>query len=78
MMQTHNTYKTSDLYLSAFLMAKGLKLVDKSRNGHKFIFVFDDREDRKELIQEFFNGGLVNVTAFRGALQDLKTMVFNA
>ena len=72
-----NTYQTSDLYLSAFLMAKGLKLVDKSRNGHKFIFFFDDREDRKELIQEFFNGGLVNVTAFRGALQDLKTMVFN-
>lgn len=71
------TYKTSDLYLSAFLKAKGLKLVDKRRMGDKFIFVFDDRADRKELIQEYFNDGSVNITAFRGALQDLKTMVFN-
>ena len=77
MTEVQNTYNTSDLYLSAFLMAKGLRLLDKRRTGGKFVFIFDDREDRKKLIQEFFNGGLVNITAFRGALQDLKTMVFN-
>lgn len=72
-----NTYKTSDLYLSAYLKAKGLRLLDKRRDGNKFTFIFDDRQDRKDLIQEFFNDGMVNITAFKSAIQDLKTMVFN-
>lgn len=76
-MQTMNTYRTSDLYLSAFLKAKGMKLKDKFRTGNKFVFIFDDRNDRKELIQEFFNDGSVSITAFKNAIQDLKTMVFN-
>jgi hypothetical protein len=75
--QTVNTYETSDLYLSAFLKARGMRLKDKFRNGNKFVFIFDDRGDRKELIQEFFNDGSVSITAFKNAIQDLKTMVFN-
>ncbi len=72
-----NTYCTGDLYLSAFLKARGLRLVGKRRSGERFDFVFTDRADRKELIQEFFNDGAVNITAFKNAIQDLKTMVFN-
>ena len=75
--QTMNTYRTSDLYLSAFLKARGMRLKDKFRTGNKFVFIFDDRDDRKELIQEFFNDGSVSITAFKNAIQDLKTMVFN-
>ena len=74
---TMNSYKTSDLYLSAFLKAKGLTLKDMNKDGNKVFFIFDDRADRKKLIQEFFNDGLVSITAFKNALQDLKTMVFN-
>jgi len=59
------------------LKAKGLRLLDKRRDGNKFVFIFDDRDDRKELIQEFFNDGSVSITAFKNAIQDLKTMVFN-
>ena len=77
MVQTMSTYRTSDLYLSAFLKARGMRLKDKLRNGNKFVFIFDDRDDRKELIQEFFNNGTVNITSFKNAIQDLKTMVFN-
>jgi len=72
-----NTYRTSDLYLSAFLKAKGMRLLDKRRDGEKFVFIFDDRADRQQLIREFFNDGMVNITAFKNAIQDLKTMVFN-
>ncbi len=75
--QAMNTYRTSDLYLSAFLKARGMRLKDKRNNGHKCVFIFDDRADRKELIQEFFNDGTVSITAFKNAIQDLKTMVFN-
>jgi hypothetical protein len=60
-----NTYKTSDLYLSAFLKAKGMRLTDTINNGGRFVFILDDREDRNQLIQEFFNEGLVSITAVR-------------
>jgi len=72
-----NTYETSDLYLSAFLKANGMKLLDKKKVDGKFTFIFDDRYDRKKLIQAFFNNGLISITAFKNAIQDLKTMVFN-
>ena len=75
--QTMGTYRTSDLYLSAFLKAKGLRLQDKHRAGNKFVFIFEDRDDRQQLIRDFFNDGTVNITAFKNAIQDLKTMVFN-
>mgnify|MGYP001620110461 FL=1 len=52
-------------------------MLDKRRDGNKFVFIFDDRPDRKDLIQEFFNDGMVNITAFKSAIQDLKTMAFN-
>ena len=72
-----NDFLTSDLYLSAFLKAKGLKLIDKKTEGKKVFFIFEDRKDREDLVRQFFNDGLVNITAFKSAIQDLKTMVFN-
>lgn len=72
-----NTYETSDLYLSAFLKAKGLRFVDKCKRGERFVFIFEDRSDRQDLIREFFNDGMINITSFKNAIQDLKTMVFN-
>ena len=71
------TYRTSDFYLAAFLKAKGLRLLDKQRMEGKVIFIFNDRPDRKALIQEFFNDGVVGVAAFKNAIQDLKTIVFS-
>lgn len=69
---------TTDLYLSAFLKAKGMKLIDQIREDNKKIrFVFEDSKHKKELIQEYFNNGSVNVTDFKNALQDVKTIVFN-
>jgi len=71
-------FVTSDLYLSAFLKARGIKLIDQIRDDNKKIrFVFEDSKDRKRLIQEYFNNGSVNITDFKNALQDLKTIVFN-
>ena len=75
--QIMEIYKTSDLYLSAYLKAKGLRLKDKHQTGNKFVFIFEDRDDREQLIRDFFNDGTVSITAFKNAIQDLKTMVFN-
>ena len=72
------TYRTSDFYLAAFLKAKGMRIIDREKSGMRVTFVFDDQPDRKILVVEFFNDGMVGIGAFRNAIQDLKTMVFNA
>jgi hypothetical protein len=72
-----NVYETCDLYLSSFLKAKGVKLIDKYKVKEKVQFVFEERDDRKSLIRDFFNNGSVGVTLFRSSLQDLKTILFN-
>jgi len=71
------TYTTGDLYLAAFLKAKGWELIDNRRVGQKVNFIFADRSDRDMFIREYFNGGKVNITVFRNALQDLKTIIYN-
>jgi hypothetical protein len=76
-MEIKKIYRTSDLHLAAFLKAKGMRILDTTKSGGKSTFVFSDEGNSKELIQEFFNDGLVSVTAFKNALQDLKTMVYN-
>jgi hypothetical protein len=72
MEKTVNTYKTSDIYLAAFLKAKGMKC------GTRVTFIFDDQPVRKIFVVEFFNDGVVSIGAYRNAIQDLKTIVFNA
>ena len=71
------TYASTDLYLSAYLKAKGLKLLDVDREGRRAIFVFEDRKDRKDLILGFYNEGTVSINAFKNAVQDLKAAIFN-
>ena len=75
--KTMETYRTSDFYLAAFLKAKGMRIIDREKVGIRVTFIFDDRSDRKILVAEFFNDGVVKIGAFRNAIQDLKTMVFN-
>lgn len=71
------TYALTDFYLSAYLKAKGLKLLDVERNGRRATFIFEDRNDRKELIKSFYNNGMVQINAFKNAIQDLKAATFN-
>lgn len=70
-------YATTDFYLSAFLKAKGLRLVDLQREGRRTTFIFEDRGDRKQLIKDFYNDGKVEVNAFKNAIQDLKAIIYN-
>ena len=41
-----NTYKTSDIGIAAFIMMKGLKLVEAKRaKTGRFSFIFEDPDD---------------------------------
>jgi len=74
---TFETYHTTDLYLGAFLKARGMKLLDRRLDGRRVTFVFEDRPDRKQLVLEFYANGQVRANDFVHALQDLKAVVYN-
>ena len=70
-------YITTDLYLASFLKAQGLRLLGAERDGRRVSFVFEDREDRRDMIRGFYNDASVRVNDFTHALQDLKAVVYN-
>jgi len=70
-----NQFETKDLYLSAYLKAKGLSLADTRRDGSRVFFIFEDKEKAENLLKEFFNGGRVSVSLFVKAISDLKTLI---
>ncbi len=73
----NNIYSTSDLWLSAFLKAKGLKIIRIEGNNRRAYFVFEDAPNRKDLIEEFYNNGLIGITLIKNAMSDLKSAIFN-
>jgi len=73
----NQTYSTSDLWLSAFLKARGLKIIRIEGNNRRAAFVFEDTADRKALIEEFYNNSLIGITLIKNAMADLKSAIFN-
>ena len=76
--QNHNnSFVTKDLYLSALLYAKGLKLQKVERQGRVCWFVFEDKNQSDQLRQKFINKEIdVNAKEYTDALQTLKDLVF--
>ena len=71
------SYRTSDLYLSAFLRAKGVILQNINRKNGKVIFVFQDDGNIQNLINRYFNDSDVPVLRYKAALRDLRSIIFN-
>ena len=76
-MKQNSHYATTDFYLSCFLKAKGIRLIDLEREGRRTTFVFEDIKGRKQLIKDFYNDGIVEVNAFKNAIQDLRAAIYN-
>ena len=70
-------YKTTDLYLAAFLRANEHKIRTTKREKSKVTFFFDDTDILRNKVLDFFNDGLVSVTKFKNAINDLKTIIYN-
>lgn len=68
-------YFTTNFYLAAFLKAKGLKLVEVTKENGRSTFIFEDDMQWDNLIKDFYNDGLVEVSRYKSALQDLKSMI---
>jgi hypothetical protein len=72
------SFKTGDLYQSAFFRAKGARLIDvKTAEYGKLIFEFEDSENINTLVKEFCNNGTVNVQDFISAIRTLKGLIAN-
>jgi hypothetical protein len=70
-------FNTQDLWLSAFLKTKGMKLARIEGETRRAIFVFEDTEEREKLVKEFYNNSLVGITSLKNAMADLKSAIFN-
>ena len=68
-------FETKDLYLSAYLKARGLHLIDTRRDGSRVFFIFKNRGKGEDLLREFFGDGKVDVSLFVKAISDLKTLI---
>ena len=69
-------FRSSDLFLSAYLMARGTRLLGHVWRGSRAVFLFEGPSDPQPLVREFWNGGLVNVSDFVQALRVLKSLLY--
>ncbi len=76
-MEQETNYKTSDLYLAAFLKLKGFKMsVEKNRN--KAIFTFEKTDELVVLINDYLNeGGTCSPLLYTNSIKNLKNLIYN-
>lgn len=69
-------HKTSNLYESAYLLARGFKLLGKEKNGAKTALVFCG-EGIDKAVLKFYSGGLVKARLYSEAYKKLKDYIFS-
>lgn len=76
-MEQETNYKTSDLYLAAFLKLKGFKMsVEKNRN--KAIFTFEKTDELVVLVNDYLNeGGSCSPLLYTNSIKNLKNLIYN-
>ncbi|MBA7490753.1 hypothetical protein ES702_01296 [subsurface metagenome] len=70
-------YATVDLYLAAFFVARGIKLVDTEKTNRRTTFLFENSQKVKQLAKDFCNNEKVGATTYKNALRDLKAIIYN-
>ena len=74
-----NEYELSDFYCAVYLKTCGLQLIGVNRTDpRRFRFVFQDREDRAKLVEDFFAGrAAVEPRQFTAAIKEMKTLMYS-
>ena len=71
-----NTWETSDLYLAAFLIARGFELARHEREGWRVTLVFRDDAHMQAVLQTWqTQDGVVVAHRYRDAVRDLKALM---
>ena len=74
---TNASYKTPDLYLSAYLKSNGIILQGIDKENSKVFFIFRNDGNIQNLINKYFNDGLVPVLQFKASLGVLRSIIFD-
>ena len=70
-------WRTSDLYMAAFCLSKGIQLAGVERNSRRVSFVFHDSPEREGLITGYLNNDVtVFPRQYKDSIQALKDMIF--
>ena len=79
-MKRNGLYRTSDLYVAAWLLMRGFELQDITRsNSQRCDFIFADRQDRPELVRQFLCGRAVgNLADFVFHLRKAKRLLYSS
>lgn len=71
-------FQTSDLFLAAYLKGVGFSITDVKKDGAKTIFCFEDKDERKQLILDFYNNkAMIECLTYVRNWKDCKSMTFN-
>ena len=70
-------YKTTDLYLAAFLKLKGKKLSVEKNKG-KAIFSFEENDVLTKLVNDYLiEEGTCNPLSYTNSIKNLKNLIYN-
>jgi hypothetical protein len=68
-------YRTPDLYLSAFLLTKGITLMGIEQAEGRTFFLFRDEGKVKQLVEQYFGNALIPALSFKSSLRELKSLL---
>jgi uncharacterized protein DUF5659 len=73
------TFETRDFYLACFLRCTGYELIDLRAEGRRKVFVFRDRQTRRNDVMSFYSDcAAVPPLAFCSTIKDMKGLLHNA
>jgi hypothetical protein len=77
--EDQGAFETRDFYLACFLRCAGYELLGLRAEGLRKIFVFRDRQTRREDVMAFYgNATTVRPLAFAATIKDMKGLLHNA
>ena len=72
-----NKYKTSDLYLSAFLKLKGFKY-EVEKLGKKIVFLFEETPELLKLVNDYLTeNASCDPLGYTNSIKNLKNFLYN-
>lgn len=75
----NNLFKHRDFYLGAYLITSGCKLIEHRRHNGVTTFVFQETEQLKELVDNFYSlNGTVDALSYSSAVRSLKSVIHSA
>ena len=75
----NKVYKSSDFYLSAYLLTEGCPLTGHSRLNQTTMFEFEDTEFLQKLVAQYYSmAAHIEPMAFGATIRNLKSVIHSA